>query len=375
MTPAYKKRELSNVTITHVSYVKRGANKKPIFMAKSDASDNLIEFDVKIIAKDDDEQKLLYGVVYEPDTEDSKKDFMSAVEIEKTAHEFLEFYRNIDIEHNLSAGQGTVVESYIAPQDFEIAGEVIKKGSWVLCTRATDEIWELWKSQEITGYSMFGVSRQTKIIKGDTMQNNWFQKTLNMLGITKTFDETVDETINQMSTSPSFIMSILHEDFYKNIQWDTSRKDELIALSLSMRQAADYIDAKVAGMQDVQKSDDTETTETVETETTETAEAETVPETVNPVITETEEVAKTDVQATLDEAIAQATLEIVKKTDDRFNELLSEVKKDYDARIEQLTSSLSVAQSTIEQIQTNSGVVVVKSDVPQKKTAGINLLF
>nr|WP_051009134.1 XkdF-like putative serine protease domain-containing protein [Bacillus xiamenensis] len=53
---------------------------------------------------------------------------------------------------------GEVVESYIAPSDFERGDEVIKKGSWVLVTKASDEIWEQIQKGEITGYSMAGTA-------------------------------------------------------------------------------------------------------------------------------------------------------------------------------------------------------------------------
>ena len=97
-----KKRQLSDVTITHVSYVRRGANKKQFFLAKSACKQADAEFKVRFLSKDDNvgEKRLLYGIVYEPDAEDTYGDFMTKDEIEKTAHEFLEYYRNIDTEHN-----------------------------------------------------------------------------------------------------------------------------------------------------------------------------------------------------------------------------------------------------------------------------------
>ena len=49
--------ELKDVTITHVSYVKRGANKKTFLLAKSEAGEPDVEFDVKVLMKDDAEKK------------------------------------------------------------------------------------------------------------------------------------------------------------------------------------------------------------------------------------------------------------------------------------------------------------------------------
>jgi hypothetical protein len=160
-------RELRNANITHVSYVDKGANQKRFFLTKSDKQPTFQKEVRVFINKDEEEQKLVYGVVYEPDVVDAHGDFMTAAEIEKAAHQFLKDARNIDKQHDFNAGVGEVVESYIAPTDFTIGNEEIKKGSWVLVTKASDEIWELIKKGEITGYSMAGTAEVVDVQKGE----------------------------------------------------------------------------------------------------------------------------------------------------------------------------------------------------------------
>lgn len=151
-------RELKNVNVTHVSFVDKAANKKKFFLTKSaDKSDPVFETTVRTITKADDPQKLVYGVVYEPDVKDAHDDFMTADEIEKAAHGFMQNYQQIDKQHDFEAGAGTVVQSYIAPCDLDV-GETIAKGSWVLVTKATDEIWESIQKGEFTGYSLAGTA-------------------------------------------------------------------------------------------------------------------------------------------------------------------------------------------------------------------------
>ncbi|MCY9097432.1 XkdF-like putative serine protease domain-containing protein [Bacillus inaquosorum] len=150
-------RELVNAKITHVSYVDKAANQKQFFFMKSEKQPDFHK-EVKVLAKEADEQKLVYGIVYEPDTVDAHGDFMTAAEIEKAAHGFLKDAREIDKQHDFQGGVGAVVESYVAPADFEMNGETIKKGSWVLVTKASEEIWEEIKKGEITGYSMAGIA-------------------------------------------------------------------------------------------------------------------------------------------------------------------------------------------------------------------------
>ena len=108
------------------------------------------------ISKADEEKRIVYGVVYEPDAKDSDGNWMTASEIEKMAHGFVKSLRlkQIDKNHNGEAGDGEVVESFVAREgdpDFP-------KGAWVLGTQITkDETWRAIKKGEITGYSIQGV--------------------------------------------------------------------------------------------------------------------------------------------------------------------------------------------------------------------------
>ncbi|MCY7895107.1 XkdF-like putative serine protease domain-containing protein [Bacillus vallismortis] len=150
-------RELVNAKITHVSYVDKAANQKQFFFMKSEKQPDF-QKEIKVLTKAEDEKKLVYGIVYEPDTPDAHGDFMTTAEIEKAAHGFLKDAREIDKQHDFQGGVGEVVESYVAPADFEVNGENIKKGSWVLVTKASDEVWEQIKKGDITGYSMAGTA-------------------------------------------------------------------------------------------------------------------------------------------------------------------------------------------------------------------------
>lgn len=150
-------RYLKNAEITHVSFVDKAANKKKFFLTKSEESPNF-QTEVKVITKSDDPKQFVYGVVYEPEVEDAHEDAMTAEEIEKAAHKFMKSFRNIDEQHDFEAGAGELLESYIAPTDMQIGEETILKGSWVIVTKATDEIWEKIEKGEYTGYSMGGTA-------------------------------------------------------------------------------------------------------------------------------------------------------------------------------------------------------------------------
>lgn len=160
-------RKLENVKVTHVSYVDKAANKKQFFLTKS-AGEPTFETTVKLLTKSDDPQKLVYGVVYEPDVEDAHGDFMDAETIEKAAHGFMEEYQNIDKQHDFKTNAGKVVESYVAPSDMTVGDTAIVKGTWVLVTKATDELWESIQNGEFTGYSLAGTAEVEEVKKQTT---------------------------------------------------------------------------------------------------------------------------------------------------------------------------------------------------------------
>lgn len=246
-------KQLKDVTITHVSYVKRGANKRTFFLAKSDGGSVPVEFDVRFFSKsDDDEQQLLYGVVYEPNESDTHGDVMTAAEIERTAHEFLVHYRNMDREHDMRAGAGEVVESYITPISMSIGEQKIKKGSWILVTRANDETWQAFKDGEITGYSMFGIAREAEPVATSKGEQNLMKTVVDKLAalfnIKKGFQETYDDTMKELRQDPWFIMNILEKDYFESISWDTAPQDKLVALSASLKGAASFVDERIAEM-------------------------------------------------------------------------------------------------------------------------------
>ena len=109
----------------------------------------------------------VFGIVYEPQVEDSQGDFASAEEIEYACHRFLEDYNLISYMHQEITKRVKVIENYIAPVDCVIGTQPVKKGSWVLGVHIEDpEIWKQVESGELTGFSMEGVARKEEAVNG-----------------------------------------------------------------------------------------------------------------------------------------------------------------------------------------------------------------
>jgi DNA adenine methylase len=107
----------------------------------------------------DEDEHIVAGIVYEPDTIDAQGDEASEEEIRKAAYRFMEDGVEFKVNHKGKPVEVTVLESYIAPQDLLIAKQKVKKGSWVLITRVVDDdIWQDIKDGKLTGYSMAGTA-------------------------------------------------------------------------------------------------------------------------------------------------------------------------------------------------------------------------
>ncbi|WP_346817236.1 XkdF-like putative serine protease domain-containing protein [Bacillus paramobilis] len=227
-----KKRKLKNLQVSHVSYVENGANQRKFFLTKSEEQPNF-EKSVKVIKSDDEAERLVYGIVYEPDTIDAHGDFTDAKTIEKAAHEFMLKYRQIDKNHDFVAGVGEVVESYIAPADMELNGEPVKKGTWILTTKADEETWEAVKKGEFQGYSLAGVA-ETEVIEEevakteDKQMKSFFQVMKDFFSGEKVEKGEVRDKFNQnkhrRAVNASF--SALEDTFYQSL-WNAPTASDI----------------------------------------------------------------------------------------------------------------------------------------------------
>ena len=123
----------------------------------------IVDLDIQFpIAKA--EERLVTGVVLEPNVVDAHSDFESEQTIKEAAHGFLHKYNRqsaLGLGHRVFGSIGVdLVESYIAPQDMTLGGEGVKKGSWIMTVKIHDDsIWNMVKSGDITGFSIGGKAR------------------------------------------------------------------------------------------------------------------------------------------------------------------------------------------------------------------------
>lgn len=122
------------------------------------------------IIKRDEERHFVLAPVLVPGEPDFQGDVVSAEEIEKSAHVFLEEVRerddDTDLMHRIEVQKedAAVSESWIAPVDLEVGEHKIKKGTWLLgLTIKNGTIWNMVKDGILNGLSIFGVGRRETI--------------------------------------------------------------------------------------------------------------------------------------------------------------------------------------------------------------------
>lgn len=126
--------------------------------------------DTVSIFKVKEEEQIVGGIVYEPKKEDSQGDYSTEEEIRQACYYYMEHARKFKLQHEGApiSSKINILENYIAPQNLDIAGEKVSKGSWILIIRIRDAaLWDLVKKEKVTGFSMAGIAqrKETKSIK------------------------------------------------------------------------------------------------------------------------------------------------------------------------------------------------------------------
>jgi len=118
------------------------------------------------ILKQDEDQRLVTGIVMEPDEVDTQGDIVKEPLILKACHEFMMNSQVIGLQHKKLAKSIKVVENYISPMDMMLGGQEVKKGSWVMTVKIlNDSLWEGVKKGDYTGFSIggFAVKEEVKV--------------------------------------------------------------------------------------------------------------------------------------------------------------------------------------------------------------------
>jgi hypothetical protein len=126
------------------------------------------QFKIAKASEDDDEHYVL-GIVLEPDVVDAQKDIYSASEVRDAAHKYMAEFQNRGLMHKeIVNGKVDLIESYLAPVDFTIGDQHVKKGTWMMAVRVKDaKLWNECKTGGLTGFSIGGSANRKPDPKAD----------------------------------------------------------------------------------------------------------------------------------------------------------------------------------------------------------------
>ena len=136
----------------------KDARRTPLYKA-----DDPYNFDhtFELLSADDDENRLVTGIVYKPNELDTQREWAPPDELEKAARWWMEHSQATGIRH-MRRAEARVTQSYIAPQDITIGNRLVKAGSWIVELRIlAKKLWQEIKDGVYNAFSMGGYVTRT----------------------------------------------------------------------------------------------------------------------------------------------------------------------------------------------------------------------
>lgn len=165
-------RVFEDLTVTYVSGVSNPAQDSQWVIAKSADHDDdaeALSTGELVVKRDAGEEQKAWAPVLIPNETDKDGDIIPPSVIEKAAHDFLAEYRKIDTDHDLIAGKGKPIESWVLKDSQTFAtpngGESREypAGTWMLGVQFARDAWQRVKSGDITGFSIYGMADKTPV--------------------------------------------------------------------------------------------------------------------------------------------------------------------------------------------------------------------
>lgn len=116
------------------------------------------------IVKKNAAKRIAYAAVLVPGEIDHDGESVTKEKTEQAAHEWMELYQNVDLQHTLN-NVGTPVESYLLPMEMTVKAVhgqqamTLPEGTWILGSRLDEPTWAAVEKGELTGYSIMGMKR------------------------------------------------------------------------------------------------------------------------------------------------------------------------------------------------------------------------
>lgn len=126
----------------------------------------VIKNHVRILERTGDEERLVTGIVADPENVDSYGQMIEEDVVRKMALLFMERFGNMGTDHAKDEEGNPIilnddiiiVESWVTRNEDVIGGERVPKGAWMLTVRVVnDDIWQRVVNGDLNGYSFEAV--------------------------------------------------------------------------------------------------------------------------------------------------------------------------------------------------------------------------
>ena len=108
-----------------------------------------------VVKSIDDDKRLFTALVLRPNVVDAHGDIYDENTVEKACFGFNEYCGNANLQHLVDTTSIVFVESYIEKSNYILGETEVFKGDWIATARIdNDEVWEMCKSGEFTGFSI-----------------------------------------------------------------------------------------------------------------------------------------------------------------------------------------------------------------------------
>ena len=119
---------------------------------------------VQIVKAVNEELKQATFIVMAPNEVDLHGDITSEDEVRKACFNFNKFCGKANLFHVAETEKFEFAESFLAPTDFVLGDNFVKKGTWLTTIQVLDdELWDLIKSGEVNGVSIGAIASVTKL--------------------------------------------------------------------------------------------------------------------------------------------------------------------------------------------------------------------
>lgn len=119
---------------------------------------------VQVVKSVNEELKQATFIVMVPDEVDLHGDIISEEEVRKACYNFNKYSNQANLFHITKTATFEFAESFIAPTDFVLGDNFVRKGTWLATVQVlNDDLWELVKTGEVNGLSIGALASTEKV--------------------------------------------------------------------------------------------------------------------------------------------------------------------------------------------------------------------